>query len=261
MSLLAQVNPATSLGTVVYVAPAGRSPLVSVNVANVSGEDASFMLGLVRSTDRSIADVTVLTGGEYTSKPTIVIAGISTTDAAATVESLAVATVSIAVAGSGYSVNDVLTLSEGTSIVSAVVTVASLLPDGGVDTVTLGEQGDYTVLPTGTATLSGGTGTGATATLTWKILKVAVSAVGSGYSSSSTTFSTSGGEIIAATFDAQYGADFRILRDTYHPLTILAASGVLERKGIALSEGNAVVVVSSVPGALNVTVLGYEDFS
>jgi hypothetical protein len=80
----------------------------------------------------------------------------------------AVLSSTIAAGGTGYTVNDVLTLTGGTSTETATVTVTTV--SGGVVTAvgpTAAARGMYTVLPTNPVSTTGGTGTGCTLTVTW----------------------------------------------------------------------------------------------
>lgn len=79
-----------------------------------------------------------------------------------------VAVIGIAAKGTGYAVNDTITLTGGTFSAAAVLTVTSVV-SGGVTSVALTTPGTYTVLPPSTTTqgsTSGG-GTGFTCTLQW----------------------------------------------------------------------------------------------
>ena len=76
----------------------------------------------------------------------------------------------IAGGGTGYTIGDVLTLSGGTLFSGKNPTtfkVATLGASNAVATVTLGEVGFYTVLPTNPVSVTGGTGSGCTLTVTW----------------------------------------------------------------------------------------------
>lgn len=69
-------------------------------------------------------------------------------------------------AGSGYLVNDILTVVGGTKTVAAQFKVLTL-SGSGVATVSVQTAGSYTVLPTNPVAVTGGTGTGATLTVSW----------------------------------------------------------------------------------------------
>lgn len=78
------------------------------------------------------------------------------------------ATPTINVAGSGYTVNDLLTISGGTLISGpAQVRVATVNGGGGVTSVTLVSVGNYSATPGAVAAVTGGTGTGCTLSVTW----------------------------------------------------------------------------------------------
>ena len=96
---------------------------------------------------------------------------------------IAIDTPTLANAGHGYEVSDVLTVVGGTSTTAATVTVSTVDAIGAVTGVTITEPGVYTTAPANDAATSGGGGTGCTLTLTWgDILLSAVSAAqGTGY--------------------------------------------------------------------------------
>ena len=72
----------------------------------------------------------------------------------------------VAAGGTGYSVNDLVTVVGGTSTVAAVFKV-STVASGVVTAVVPSVLGTYTVLPANPTATTGGTGTGATLTITW----------------------------------------------------------------------------------------------
>jgi hypothetical protein len=71
-----------------------------------------------------------------------------------------------AVGGSGYVVNDVLTLN-GTYTTAAQFTVTQVSDSGAVAAVSLQAAGAYTSLPSGPIATTGGSGTGCTLNVTW----------------------------------------------------------------------------------------------
>ena len=75
-----------------------------------------------------------------------------------------IATATISAPGSGYAVGDVLTLSGGTSAQAASLYVISVGATGNITAVSILNMGNYTVAPTGTLSVTGGSGTGATFT-------------------------------------------------------------------------------------------------
>jgi hypothetical protein len=101
--------------------------------------------------------------------------------------------------GTGYTVGDLLTLSGGTSTTAGMLQVTSV--SGGVITgAVISVAGTYTSLPTNPVAVTGGTGSGATFSLLWKIASVAVTAGGTNYSTAPTVaFSGGGGSGAGAT--------------------------------------------------------------
>jgi hypothetical protein len=149
--------------------------------------------------------VTALTvtaaGSAYTSIPTPAITAPTT---AGGVQAVATATMlrltqTIVNGGTGYTVNDNITVVGGTFTTACTFIVASV--SGGVVTgLTVNNAGTYSVLPTGTLSTTGGTGTGLTLTIdTWGVRGLTIGTAGSGYVEQPTvTFSGGGGSGAAA---------------------------------------------------------------
>ena len=78
--------------------------------------------------------------------------------------------VSVAVsgAGSGYTAGDVLTVSGGIGLIPVEVTVSTVNGTGGVTAVSLSNAGQYTATPTNPVSVTGGTGSAATLTVTFE---------------------------------------------------------------------------------------------
>jgi hypothetical protein len=140
-------------------------------------------------------------GSAYTSQPTVAISAPTTAggvQATATFTLTLAATPTVSAGGSGYTVGDVLTIVGGTSTQTATVTVATVSA-GAVATVTISNFGVYTVAPSNPASVTGGTGTGATFNLSFGILSATITNAGSGYVEQPTvSFSGGGGSGAAA---------------------------------------------------------------
>lgn len=127
--------------------------------------------------------ITVVDGSLILSIPTLTVAAPpgSGTQATAAVNTVGAALMKSLVGGTGYAVNDTVTLSGGTFTTAAVFTVAEV--SAGVPTrLTLTTAGSYTVLPSApVSTTTSGSGTGLTVNLWWTILTVTVTGAGSNY--------------------------------------------------------------------------------
>jgi hypothetical protein len=154
-------------------------------------------------------------GSAYTSFPSIAISAPTT---AGGVQATAAPAVMIANAatiaggGTGYTLNDVVTLSGGTPVVAATFTVTAV--SGGVVTaVTSTNFGTYSVLPSNPVSVTGGTGSGLTLTVTWAVgTTFTITAAGSGYVEQPTvTFSGGGGSGAAAYATVGSGTVIRAL--------------------------------------------------
>jgi hypothetical protein len=81
-----------------------------------------------------------------------------------------ITSVAVNAGGTGYVVGDVLTVQGGTYAVQAVLRVTSVSA-GAVTGVSVQEEGNYSVTPTNPAAVTGGSGSGATFTITWVVLE------------------------------------------------------------------------------------------
>jgi hypothetical protein len=143
-------------------------------------------------------------GSGYTSVPSAVISAPTTAGGVQATFSpvMQVATSSLATAGSGYAVNNVLTVVGGTFTSAATFTVNTVDGSGAILTYSLTSSGAYTVLPTSPVSVTGGAGTSATFNLLTYTLAASggtITNAGSGYVEQPTvTFSGGGGSGAAA---------------------------------------------------------------
>lgn len=120
--------------------------------------------GVNISNGSSITAITRTAGGSgFTGA---IVATISPPTTPGSVQATALASTSaltygIASAGTGYTLNDVLTVLGGTNTTPLTLTVTGV-SGGGVTSVTVANYGGYTVLPTNPVSVSGGTGSGVT---------------------------------------------------------------------------------------------------
>lgn len=119
-----------------------------------------------------------------TSFPTIVIGSGNEETPATTQVHAQVDTVTVNAQGTGYTVNDVLTLDLGTGT-EATITVDTIDTAGEILTATVTTSGDYTAFTSGVTGISvtGGTGTGATFDVEVSVLSVTLLTAGEGYNS------------------------------------------------------------------------------
>jgi hypothetical protein len=139
-------------------------------------------------------------GSGYTSAPTVALTAPTTAggvQATASAVMGGTGTITVTNGGSGYTVNDVLTFVGGTGSAESVTVTA--VSAGVITAVTFRFTGQYTVVPANPVSVTGGTGTGATFTCTWKVLSLSITNAGSGYVEQPTvTFSGGGGSGAAA---------------------------------------------------------------
>lgn len=147
---------------------------------------------------------TVASSG-YTSFPSVVISAPTTAggvQATAVVGTMGNTGGSVVSGGTGYTVNDVLTVVGGTPYSVAATLTVTAVSAGVITSVTPTNFGQYTALPTSPASVTGGTGSGATLNLTWGIgsnPSFTITNAGSGYVEQPTvSFSGGGGSGAAA---------------------------------------------------------------
>jgi hypothetical protein len=145
------------------------------------------------------------TGSSYTSIPSIAISAPTTAGGVQATASITMAAgagsaVTPASGGTGYTLNDTLTIVGGTNTLTAQFTVTAV--SGGVVTqVTRSNTnyGNYSVLPSSPVATTGGTGTGCTLNMVWEVLPPTITNAGSGYVEQPTvSFSGGGGSGAAA---------------------------------------------------------------
>jgi hypothetical protein len=174
--------------------------------------------------------VTALTrtasGTGYTSSPTITISPPTTAggvQATATCVLGNTGAIVVANGGTGYSLSDVLTLVGGTYSTAGTITVTGV--SGGVITsVSAASVTGYTVAPVNPISVTGGTGSGATFTITWAVSSaITITNAGSGYVEQPTvSFSGGGGSGAAAYATVGSGVSLKTLGGT---LTFNGSSG------------------------------------
>jgi hypothetical protein len=142
-------------------------------------------------------------GGGYTSVPSVAISAPTTAggvQATATATAVINGITSIQSGGTGYTVNDVLTVVGGTATTQTTQLTVSTVSAGVITGVTISRFGTYSTTPTNPADVTGGTGTGATFNLNYAVqTSFTITNAGSGYVEQPTvTFSGGGGSGAAA---------------------------------------------------------------
>lgn len=133
------------------------------------------------ATGYKVASVAISNKGSYTATPTVTFSAPVAGGVTATGDPLLECrTVVIGGAGAGYVVGDELTLTGG-----VVLTVESVdpigPPAGAITSVSLNDRGSVSSVPANPVAASGGTGAGASFTLTWRIYDIDITNPGSGY--------------------------------------------------------------------------------
>lgn len=206
------VNYAQIVGAVTNGAP----------LLSVQGTDANISLPIISkgtgaidlvagssgvniSNGGTVTAITRTAGGSgYTTTPSVVISAPTTAGGVQATASTNYNLFGIGLAsgGTGYTVSDVLTIVGGTFTDQLQLTVTAVSA-GVITTVSVltGSFGIYSALPPSTpATVTGGTGTGATFNLTWSLRGITVATAGSGYVEQPTINITGGGGSGAAAY-------------------------------------------------------------
>jgi len=180
--------------------------------------------GVNISNGGTVTAITRTANGSYTSMPTAVISAPTTAGGTqATLSPLmAGSTATVVAGGTGYTVGDTLTIVGATGTPSQL-TVATL-SGSAVATVTFATSGSMSVLPTNPVSVTGGTGSGATFTMTYSIAATQSSfTAGSGYVEQPTvSFSGGGGSGAAAFATVGSGTTIKSLGST---MSFLTANG------------------------------------
>lgn len=138
------------------------------------------------SNGESVVSYTFSNRGSYTALPTVTVSPPGLPGGVTATGTLTMRALSAVVpgggGGTGYALNDVLTVVGGTGT-AATFTVATLGAGNAVATVTLVTAGSYTALAANprTTTVAPAGGTGATLTVTYEVLNFTVATGGSGY--------------------------------------------------------------------------------
>ena len=132
----------------------------------------------------AISAILVTDGGSgYTSAPTVVIQGGGGSGANA-VSLLGVTAIDFIIAGTGFVVGDVVSLSDiFSSNTSASAVVSAISPTGGIVNLTITNPGTGYFTRSSFLSVTGGSGTGASVFATGSVVSVAITNQGSGYSS------------------------------------------------------------------------------
>ena len=174
------------------------TPSDPVSVTGGTGSGATFNINIVNSgTGYATNDVLTVLGGTGTAAATIKLKNVSS----------AITGGSMNNPGLNYVAGEILTLDGGTYSSQATFTIDSIDGSGSITGISLTTAGSYTALPSNPATLSGGSGTGATIDLTTAatILGYEILSGGSYTSIPTNPVSVKGGSGSGAQFAMSYG--------------------------------------------------------
>ena len=258
MGLLSKLSPVVqNTDILLYEVPLGLAATVNVSVANRSSVSVPVWLAVMNTADLSISSIQVASSGSgCTTIPTLSVVGENTTRATVAVEHMGLATITISNAGSGYVVDDILTVNiTGATVVTAPkVRVVSVDGTGAITSVSITDPGLLTTLGT-TATATGGSGSDVTFNImTFGIRSITLTEGGNGYKSAPTVVANDG---VGFTTTVQMA--MKVEDDDYFEVgDFLAPKGILERTGLPLSAGQCLFIKTGVGGAINAHVWGFQ---
>ncbi|MFA9204833.1 MAG: beta strand repeat-containing protein [Bacteroidia bacterium] len=146
----------------------------------VFGGTSLQTMSTIKAAVSSVSSIDVLDGGAYNIFPTFSLGAPPISGVTATMLVLTMGAktfLGVSAGGNAYTAGDVLTAVGGTGT-AATVTVETVGTNNAVVNVRVQTAGNYTVLPSGPVSFTGGTGSGFTATLSYKILTVAAGGSG-----------------------------------------------------------------------------------
>jgi hypothetical protein len=209
-----QVNYLQSAGAVVGSSPILSSQGTDTNISQVFQSKGTGAIDLAAgSSGVNISNggtVTAITrtasGSGYTSKPTMVISAPTTAggvQATVSVAFMQPQNATIGAGGTGYTVNDVLTIVGGTPTAGAATFTVTAVSGGVITAASSTNFATYSVLPTNPVSVTGGTGSGATLNIAYGLSanpgSFTITNAGSGYVEQPTvSFSGGGGSGAAA---------------------------------------------------------------
>ncbi len=258
MGLLSKLSPAVqNTDILLYEVPPGLAATVNVSVANRSSVSVPVWLAVMNTADLSVSSIQVVSPGSgCTTIPTLSVVGENTTRATAVVEHMGLATITISNAGTGYTVDDILTvaIAGATAVTPPKVKVVSVDGSGSITSVAITDPGLLTALGT-TATATGGTGSAVTFNImTYGIRSVTLTEGGNGYKVAPTIIANDG-----VGFTTTLQMAMKVEEDDYFEVgDALAPKGVLERTGLPLSAGQCLFIKTGVGGAINAHVWGFQ---
>jgi hypothetical protein len=242
MSILKSRMSAADTPVEIVSVASGTRVTFNLNCVNTHAEnEAVVSVFMIPRADVSVTSVNITAnGGSFVAVPDVTLAGGNGSGATARAV-MAVDNIAISAAGSGYAVDEVVSVPGSDGDIAATITVTDVDGSGVIQAATLTTGGAYASLPSApAATTTEGSGTGATFTLTFMLASVAVTEGGAGYSTAPEVSFSSG----TATAKAVLGAAVETKNKIEHD-TILKPSGVLYRTALICGPGDKCYVQAS----------------
>ena len=259
-------KPAGIVDTLVYEVPASRQAVVTVACTN-TGEATTATISVVKYADFKLSGITVSSAGAgYDSSiigKTVNINGVGN-GAVAAVSKAKITSIGALTGGTRYKLNDVLTYQGGTPNTQAQITVTGVDANGVITAFDVTQAGSYTAVATsGSASFSGGTGSGVTvlySNIKYGVVDVTLTNSGNDFTGATTATmaAPSGGTapVLSVTLVA---ADVE-LEDAIEFDVPLSRGAVLERTGLVLGAGDKVFVRCG-NAVVNTFVFGIEELA
>lgn len=238
-------NFMTEAATTKVLAHASSKCTVNLHFLNHSTDtDADLTMRRVLKKDVGVTGINITNeGSAYVTMPTIALTApggdgtTATADARIGVNAIA----SFGNAGTGYQSGDILTADDGGNAVEgATITVTDVDGSGVIQSATVTTAGSFDSLPTMPMALSGGNGSGATASFTFKVVGAVVTDAGSGYGFTPPTVTIDG----TATGEASTGPTLQDYQKIENAFTLKPGEGTHWR-AIALEAGDMITAEGS----------------
>lgn len=238
MSIFVSAMTVAGVATEMFSGPGGQRTTLNLNVVNDHADNEAVVdVFMIPKRDVGVFSVAVDTpGAGYVTIPAI---SEGVTDGSGAVYEVVMEADAIALtdAGTGYQVGDVLSVSGGDT--DATITVDDVDGSGVIQVASVTTGGEYTTLPSTPAATTGGNGSGATFTMTYRVKAVNVTTEGGGYDVAPSLSFDSGTATITATIGATPQRHHKI-----EPTNTFAPKAMLYRTALVLGAGDKLYVKS-----------------
>lgn len=265
MAILGRTSPLSTEPVLLYTVPAAKQAVGNISIVNRGGMDIQTSVFVRAKTDLAVSAVSVVsTGTGLTEFPTASFSGEASTEATLSVDSITLTEYALVAAGGFYFVNDELTAEINTDE-TVTIRVTSTDTNGVITGSEIVDGGTISTIPSGHTdgeiVLVGGNGNGAKlseSSLRFGVKAVSILTEGNGYKSTTgVTFSAGTGTTVNVNMKPSQIED----TDAFEYKVRLSPSGVLERTGLLLGEGDSLFVSTTGAESINAFFYGIEELA